>query len=404
MSRPRLMVFASHPIQYQSPWFRALAKDGRIDLKVVFAYVPSDATQGIGFGTRFTWDVPLRDGYESEVLSCLRLAPEGSRFASGIGRGVAAALRRFRPDAVLVMGWHDLVLVQAFLACKLLRIPAIMRGEANDKRTRAGWKSALQGLYVRQASAALAIGDASAAFYAARGVPPDRIHMARYFVDNDRFRAEAARLRPERAALRARWEIEDGAFTVAFVGKMEPKKRVMDVLDALAIARRGGAPVHGLFVGSGVQMEDARSKAAAEGIPVTFTGFLNQTEIPSAYVAADALALPSDFGETWGLVCNEAMACGTPVIVSERAGCADDLVVNGETGGVVPFADPAAMAAVIARWCGDKETHEGICRRAVRHVSDRYSIEQAMAGLYSAMAAITHLDGSGSDLKAKRRA
>lgn len=389
MRRSRLMVFASHPIQYQAPWFRALVCDGRIDLKVVFAYVPSEATQGIGFGTRFTWDVPLRDGYESEVLSRIRLAPEGSRFASGIGLGVISALRRFQPDAALVLGWHDLVLVQAFLACKLLRIPVIMRGESNDKRTRAGWKSALQGLYVRQANAALAIGDASAAFYKARGIPQDRVHMARYFVDNDRFRADAARLRPERAALRGRWGIESGAFTVAFVGKMEPKKRVMDVLEALAIARRGGVPVHGLFVGSGVQMEDARAKAAADAVPVTFTGFLNQTEVPAAYVAADALALPSDYGETWGLVCNEAMACGTPVIVSERAGCANDLVLDGETGGVVPFANPAAMADVMARWWRDPATHEAICERAVAHVSERYSIGEATAGLYAALEAVT---------------
>lgn len=403
MSRPRLMVFASHPIQYQAPWFRALASDGRLELKVVFAYEPSAATQGIGFGTRFTWDVPLRDGYDSEVLSRIRLAPEGSRFASGIGLGILSALRRFRPDAALVMGWHDLVLVQAFLACKALRIPVMMRGESNDKRSREGWKTSLQGLYVRQADAALAIGDASAAFYRARGVPPNRIHIARYFVDNDRFRAEAERLRPGRGELRARWGIMEGAFTVAFVGKMEPKKRVMDVLEALALARRGGALVHGLFVGSGVQMEDARSRAAAEGLPVTFTGFLNQTEVPSAYVAADALALPSDYGETWGLVCNEAMACGTPAIVSERAGCANDLVVNGETGAVVPFADPVAMAAVIVRWAGDRTAHEALCRRAVAHVSDRYSIEQAMAGLYSAMGAITDLDGDAAGLNAAVR-
>jgi glycosyltransferase involved in cell wall biosynthesis len=65
---------------------------------------------------------------------------------------------------------------------------------------------------------------------------------------------------------------------------------------------------------------------------VQFTGFLNQAEIVAAYVAADCLVLPSDAGETWGLVVNEAMACGLTAIVSDQVGCHADLIVPGQTG------------------------------------------------------------------------
>jgi len=66
----------------------------------------------------------------------------------------------------------------------------------------------------------------------------------------------------------------------------------------------------------------------------SFTGFLNQTEISRAYVAADCLVLPSDYSETWGLVVNEAMASGLPCIISDRCGCAPDL---GQSKGNLVF-------------------------------------------------------------------
>jgi len=114
-------------------------------------------------------------------------------------------------------------------------------------------------------------------------------------------------------------------------------------LDLIAAARQAiasGTKVHLLFAGSGELGNALRAAcrvaidADERGItstdagapPASFTGFLNQSEISRAYVAADALVLPSDAGETWGLVVNEAMASGLPCIVSEACGCAEDLV------------------------------------------------------------------------------
>ena len=184
-------------------------------------------------------------------------------------------------------------------------------------------------------------------------MPAHQIVMARHFVDNERFAKAADSLRGERHRIRAASGVRESALCVLFAGKLEAKKRVTDVLEALQIADDLGIDVHGLVVGTGAEMTNARRMVASLDLPVTFTGFLNQTEMPRSYVAADVVVLPSDYGETWGLVINEAMATGLPAIVSNRVGCAGDLVVDGETGAVTPFGEPSAIARK-ARWARKK--------------------------------------------------
>ncbi len=386
--RARIAIFTSHPIQYQAPWFAALAQRAGFDVKVFFSYEPDAASQGIGFGQSLSWDLPLRDGYDSEVLS--GDGAGSARFPRDLMRA-RAALNAFRPDVAMVLGWHHGSLVQSLLACKVMGIPVILRGESNAKRQRSWWVSLLHTGYVWMADAMLAIGDANAEFFRLAGADEARIFMARYCVDNGRFVNSALEHRPNRQTIRSRWGIAPDRFCAAFFGKLEPKKRPMDFLRAIEAAERQGAPIHGLVVGTGSEMAEAQAFVAANSLPVTFAGFLNQSEIAKAYVAADALVLPSDFGETWGLVCNEAMACGTPAIVSERVGCANDLVLNGQTGAVVSFASPDAIARVLAGWSSDPDGYEAIRRQAMDHVLQHYAIEGAVEGLEKAVEGVlTH--------------
>lgn len=138
--------------------------------------------------------------------------------------------------------------------------------------------------------------------------------MAPFAVDNDRFRK--AREKAERSV----------ASTVVFVGKFTPKKRPQDVLEAARLL----PGVDFIMVGEGPLGIELRR--AAKDLPnVTFTGFKNQTELPHVIAAADVLLLPSEH-EPWGLVVNEAMACGLVPVVSDAVGCAPDLVTGaGET-------------------------------------------------------------------------
>ena len=132
-------------------------------------------------------------------------------------------------------------------------------------------------------------------------------------------------------------------------------------------------------------MDEAVTFAEQHSLPVTFAGFLNQTEIPAAYVASDCLVLASDYGETWGLVVNEAMACGRAAIVSDRAGCAADLVVEGKTGLTFPFGDVEALADRFVQAATNPTGLEEMGARARDRVSEHYSIRNAVQGTLSAV-------------------
>lgn len=380
----RLIIFTTHPIQYQAPWFRALAASGKVDIEVVFSYVPDAVEQGAGFGTAFNWDIPLLTGYPHTVLQARTWPSPVPTFARRWSRGIVAALDRYKPDVAMVLGWQELSLAQALLACRRRDIPIILRGESNALRQRPRLVSTLHTRYFSLCDVFLSIGQANARLYEQAGIARDRILRAGYFVDNARFASSAAEKRRGRDAIRRAWSIPAEACCFTFVGKLEPKKRVLDFLGALRIARDSGAPVHALIVGTGEQMTAAELLAREHALPVTFAGFLNQSRIVEAYVAADALVLPSDFGETWGLVVNEAMATGLPAIVSDRIGSAHDLVRDGDTGLVFPCGDTTALANAIARLAADRTLREAMGRRAQQVVSSEYTIEQAVAAAVKA--------------------
>src|SRR5262249_50272985 len=198
----------------------------------------------------------------------------------------------------------------------------------------------------------------------------ERIFDAPYCVDNDRFGAEADTLTPRRAQLRHEWGVADDAVVVLFSGKLVEKKHPLDLVSALALGRRKDPRLHLLVAGDGVLRPACQEAARVAGLPATFLGFVNQRRIAEAYVAADCLALPSDWGETWGLVVNEAMACGRAAIVSDRVGCYPDLVVPGQTGAVFRFGDVEQFAEAILAAAAIPGNLATLGARARRHVLD----------------------------------
>lgn len=378
---PRVLAVATHPIQYQAPWFRALAR--ATDFSVLFVQQPDAAQQGKGFDLAFEWDVPILDGYRWQRAPDVR-GRGGLRgfFAARIGHPLDL-LRKLDPDVVVLTGWHAWSLVQMLIAASRARVPVIMRGESNALRRRPWPVRAFHRVLLTRCAAFLPIGRASRAFYESYGVPDRRLFDAPYFVDNARFTQSAAQALPHRTSLRARWAIPEAAVCFCYAGKLEPKKRIGDLMTALHIARgQSTRPLHVLVVGTGEQMAQTKALVEREHLPVTFAGFLNQSEIADAYVASDCLVLPSDFGETWGLVVNEAMACGRPAIVSDRVGCGPDLISDGKTGAVFPFGNARALAECMVRFASDDERLQTMGRLAqelvVRHCSVEQSTEQTL--------------------------
>lgn len=383
--RIRVALFATHPIQYQVPWFQHLSKVSDLDLRVFYGMLPDATQQGVGFDVGFQWDIPLLEGYRWKQLHNSASRPGPGTFLGCSAPDIRQVLTDWRPDVALLTGWQSRMLLQAWWACVQLGIPRIVRGESSHLARRSAWKRFGHWIWLRGFDRFLAIGKGNREFYRKAGIADAYIHDCPYFVDNQRFVANAAAFRSQRAILRRNWGVPEDSICFLFSGKLIEKKHPLDFMHALGRAACKGAQVHGLVVGAGELMEPARVLAQQERLPLSFTGFLNQREIARAYVAADCLVLPSDAGETWGLVVNEAMACGLPAIVSDQVGCGLDLVHENETGAIFPMGDVTALANRIAEFAADPDGLIAMGRRARQLVLTHYSVERAVAGTLSAI-------------------
>ena len=351
----KLMYLTTHPIQNQVPVFRKLAQTPGIDFKTLYCQIPDAQQQGQQFGVNFEWDIPLLDGYEYEVLENRSRKPSVMKFDGCDTPGVARSLHQHQPDAVAINGWVVKSCLQTARACRRLRIPAIVRGEANDLRPRSWWKRQLHQQMMQLFDAYCPIGLASTRFYRQLNIPDEKLFLSPYCVDNDRVSRSAPKTDASRALARQRFKIQDDRCCLLFCGKLMPKKHPLTLLKALEHSIADGSKVQLLIVGDRELRAECEQFVSARSLPVTFAGFINQSEISMAYDVADCLVLPSDHGETWGLVVNEAFAAGNPAIVSDQVGSYPDLIENGVTGWVHRFDDVSHLASRISEAAEDPQ-------------------------------------------------
>lgn len=389
-ARSRLAFLATHPVQYHAPLYRALAAHPGIELEVLFAHRQDAAGQAkAGYGVPFEWDLPILDGYRSRFLHNRAARPDVSRFGGCHTPEVAEILSSERFQALVIHGWGSRCYIQAALAARRLGLPVLVRGDSTLGTPRGlalrAAKRALHPLLLRMFDAFLVVGRRAREYYLHYQVPERRLFESPHCVDNQHFARGASEWRPRRAACLSEHGLSPNRPTVGFVGRLVPMKRPLDVVEALGAVPSKARPQL-LVAGDGPLRADMERRAASLGVAAVFVGFVNQSRLPGVYALLDALVLPSDGGETWGLVVNEAMAAGCPAIVSEAVGCRPDLVLEGRTGLSFPLGDRDRLAAILQRVGEDPGLVRRMGAAAELHI-ERNSATRAAAGVVRALEA-----------------
>ena len=375
----KIGIFTTHPIQYQVPIWRRLAAEKDLQVKVFYFSdqgVNPDAVDA-GFGRAVQWDVPLLDGYEYEFLS-RRPIRDKAGFAIP---DVEAFFRREKFDAVFSHGYFFAFFRQLCRMKKKFGYKIMLRGEFSDEAPASSLPARVaRELYLRcyypRVDAFGAIGEVSFAHLRKRGIPDRKIFFTPYSIDDQLFKRQQAE--HDRASCRAALGLEDDTPAFLFSGKMIPRKAPLLLADAaLELAEKYRFAM--IFLGDGELLPALRARLEPVfGKRLIAPGFVNQGDLGKYFNAADIFVLPARF-DRWGLVVNEAMAFGLPVIVSDRCGCRHDLVKE-QTGMVFRDNDTASLRSAMESVLKSPERLPEMGREACRLI-ERFSSDAAASGI-----------------------
>jgi glycosyltransferase involved in cell wall biosynthesis len=389
----RIAIVATHPVQYQACWYRAISSDAEFELEVLFCHRATARDQAMaGFGVQFDWDIPLLSGYSSRFLNNVASHPSTSSFLGTDTPDIQHVLKRNRYDAVLVMGWHFKSAWQAIRGARRAGTPVLMRSDSHLYTKRSCAKRLLKNvLYppaISRFDACLAVGKWSREYFVKYGARPDNVFTVPHCVDEELFNGNRAIAGQARNNWRRRLSLSEDQCVFLFSGKFVSTKRPFDFIAALSLVRQRGGKAVGVMVGDGVLRRDCEIYAQRIKAPIHFIGFLNQSEICHAYAGSDVLVVPSE-SETWGVVINEAMTTGRPCLVSDQVGAVPDLIQPGITGDVFEMGNVHALAVLMERYSADVAATRAM-KTAVKQRIDAYSVRVALEGTKQAVEAVCH--------------
>ena len=349
----RLVILTELIAPYRIPVFNALAARSEVDLHVIFLSETDPSLR--------QWPV-----YKDQISFSYEVLPHWRRrlgkYNLLVNRGVSDALDRIQPDAVVCGGYSYLSSWSAARWARRYHVPLLLWSEStvNDARDSHGPVEFLKGRFVAQCSAFVVPGKSSFGYLCSLGVHADRIFVAPNAVDIEFFSAAAQNAQALNTGVA---DIPLERFFV-YVGRLVIQKGIFELLEAYATLEPGARSKVGLvFIGDGPATLALQRRIAEIKEPHVYcAGFLNRERLAHFYTRADALVLPT-YTDTWGLVVNEAMACGTPVIATSVAGCVPDLIEEGITGFVVPPRDVPALATAMAMIARDPELKGRMKRR-----------------------------------------
>ncbi len=372
----RVTFVSPEPTPYRAPLLDRIASGGEIELTVVYA---ARTVAGRTWTVEPEHKAVFLDGITVPGLHGVL------RHDYPVTPGIWRVLGETAPDCVVVSGWSTFPSQAALAWCRVHRVPYVLLVESHDDGPKPGWrrrvKETVVPTVVGGADSVLVTGSLARDSVVSLGADPGRVRVFANTVDVERFGDEADRLSARRDELRAGFGLERDDVGVVTVARLAPEKGI-DVL----LRAAGALPV--LVVGDGPERGRLEALARELGVRAAFTGDRPLEGVLEAYVAADVFALLSSY-EPWGVVVNEAAACGLPLVLSERVGAARDLLRDGENGVLVPAEDVDAAADALARLAADPGLRESMgdrSRQLVRGFGYGPSVDNLLAAVREATA------------------
>lgn len=279
---------------------------------------------------------------------------------------VRALLASNEYGLVHLAGWSPALMPAVMLLARHGRIPVTVETDTPLAVDLPLWKRVVKRLFYPPLFILPQVffpgGKRQAAYLRHYGVAEERIVPANMTVDVAAISRHADGIdAARRAKIRQDLGLSVEAVLYLYVGRMEPHKGLQELIEAFGRLPSAG-PAALLLVGEGA-LHDVLTEAVAIDPRIRWTGRLSGAALLDAYAAADVFVLASRF-EPWGLVVNEAMAAGLPVIATERVGCVEDLVIEGETGKVVQAESASALAAAMGALLVDQALRDSLAGNA----------------------------------------
>ena len=376
----RILIITTHPVQYHAPLFEFLAGYGEYDLKVFYTSGKEDgASFDIGFGKKRSWNIDLLKGYKYEFLNNCAFDTKLTSFFSIVNPGIIKKTAAYNPTLIIIFGWNYYSHFRMMLHYKG-KIPVVFRGDSTsiDDSKANSFKVLLRYTMLkcvyRYVDYVLSPGSASDAYFIKSGVTENQIIRSPHAVDNFRFAEFSMHEYDGLNLLKDRLHIDPQNLVFLFAGKFIDKKNPLLLIQSfnkVAIRHKNARLV---IVGDGLLESEIKKQISSltDSIAnrIHLFPFQDQQNIKLFYRLASVFVLPSKGpGETWGLAVNEALASGTPVLVSSRCGCAHDLVQEGINGYLFKSDDLMDLECKMLLCCNE-EHRKYLAGNAMHSVED----------------------------------
>ena len=369
----KLVVLTEIIAPYRIPVFNALAERGDVDLHVIFLSETDHSMR--------QWRV-----YAEEIRFSYEVLPSWrgrmGKYNLLVNHGVGSALSRARPDVIVCGGYNYPASWQALRWARRNRVQFLLWCEstASDRRAEHILVESLKENFLRGCDGFVVPGKSASEYLRRLGAPAERVFVAPNAVDTNRF-ATGEKMVRDRAE-RVRQELGLPLRYFLFVGRPVEAKGIFDLLEAYGrLTPELRSEIGLVFAGDGPRRAEleALARDIYPGV-VHFPGFVHRDELATYYALAECFVLPT-LSDPWGLVVNEAMSCGLPVICTDVAGCAADLVKSN--GRLVEPGNVRQLAEVMEEIAGDPGLRRSMSQESANLIRE-YSPELCAAGIAEA--------------------